>query len=327
MPKPAGHIYVPAVTMCVTNIYVDRYPDGREIEYRHLSTCQYGSPGRPCSAHSTLENPVRRIQYNEPSSQYMFNHPVFPSTPPRSPRLSGRRYSGTSYRQPSRSRSRSDDGRPYRHEQRPSLKPPRQHRQERIIIVDAPPTPTTPPQLFAPTFSAPSSPDPRGRPVIVDERPRAPSPRRARPAPAWDTPSASHTSFDLRAGERTRRQRDIDRDEEARRARRIAEANEDIKRRAAVPLAPRATYVRPVIEQVQGLPERLGGLSLEERGEAERRRERERERAMKQKLEAEEEEAMKRRLRERQMPRRRFTVGPGHRRHRVLYDDGLYRWE
>jgi hypothetical protein len=38
-------------------------------------------------------------------------------------------------------------------------------------------------------------------------------------------------------------------------------------------------------------------------------------------------EAMRQRLRERQMPKRRFTVGPGHRRHRVLYDDGVYRWE
>jgi hypothetical protein len=41
----------------------------------------------------------------------------------------------------------------------------------------------------------------------------------------------------------------------------------------------------------------------------------------------EEEEAMKRRLRERQMPRRRFSVGPAQRRHRVAYDDGMYRWE
>jgi hypothetical protein len=33
------------------------------------------------------------------------------------------------------------------------------------------------------------------------------------------------------------------------------------------------------------------------------------------------------RLRERQLPRRRFSVGPGNRRTRVMYDDGLYRWE
>jgi hypothetical protein len=36
---------------------------------------------------------------------------------------------------------------------------------------------------------------------------------------------------------------------------------------------------------------------------------------------------MDRRLRERLMPRRRATVGSGTRRHPVLYDDGLYRWE
>ncbi|KAH9207935.1 hypothetical protein DL95DRAFT_527644 [Leptodontidium sp. 2 PMI_412] len=40
-----------------------------------------------------------------------------------------------------------------------------------------------------------------------------------------------------------------------------------------------------------------------------------------------EEEELKARLRERQMPRRRFSAEPGNRRHRVLYDDGVYRWE
>ena len=59
----------------------------------------------------------------------------------------------------------------------------------------------------------------------------------------------------------------------------------------------------------------------------ERRRLGERDRILRQRLEADEEEAMRQRLRERQLPRRRFTVGPGHRRHRVLYDDGLYRFE
>jgi len=75
----------------------------------------------------------------------------------------------------------------------------------------------------------------------------------------------------------------------------------------------------------------MGGLNLAERASAEeaevKRRMEERDRAMRARMEAEQEEAMRQRLRERQMPRRRFSVGPVQRRHRVLYDDGVYRWE
>jgi len=77
----------------------------------------------------------------------------------------------------------------------------------------------------------------------------------------------------------------------------------------------------------------IGSLSLDDRGDraiadmaAERRRKEKRDRLIRLGLEAQEEEALKQRLRERQMPRR-FSVGPGYRRHRVLYDDGMYRWE
>lgn len=58
-----------------------------------------------------------------------------------------------------------------------------------------------------------------------------------------------------------------------------------------------------------------------------RRRLEERDRIARARLVEREEEELKARLRERQMPRRRFSVGPGNRRHRVLYDDGVYRWE
>ena len=322
-----------SITMCVTNIYIDRYPDGREVVYRYLSTCQYGLPGRPCPTHSTVENPVRKIQYGEPSTQHMFNHPIFPSSPPQSSTSSQHRYSGGSQRRHSRSLSHSDDGR--HHLKRNSLKPTRQHRKERIIEVDAPPTPTTPPQLFAESFTAPSSPDPRGRPIIVDERPlyrvASPSLRQrssSRPPFGWDTPSTSHTSFDLRAErereerakreqERTQRQREAQLEEEVRRARLIAEANENINRRTAVPIAPlplrQRSYLRPVVDQTEALQERFGAMTLNGRGNIVG-------------VNAAD-EAMRQRLRERQMPKRRFTVGPGHRRHRVLYDDGVYRWE
>jgi hypothetical protein len=58
-----------------------------------------------------------------------------------------------------------------------------------------------------------------------------------------------------------------------------------------------------------------------------RRRMEERDREIRERMVEKEEEALKMRLRERQMPKRRFSVGPGNRRHRVLYDDGVYRWE
>ena len=318
--------------MCVTNIYVDRYPDGREVEFRQISTCQYGSPGRPCHTHATVENPVRMIQYGEAPTQNIMNHPMFPSSPPLSSTSSQNHHSGGSRRH-SRSQSRSDDGRI--HVKRSSLKPTRQHRRERIVVVDAPPTPTTPPQIFAGNFTAPSSPDPKGRPIIVDERPlysTTPPGQHSRsrpyPVPDWDTPSTSHTSFDLRAErereeraaqrerdqariQRRREERAAQLESEARQARKIAEANDDINRRAAVPIAmpPRPrTYLRPVVDQTQVLQERLGALTLNGRG-------------------AESDEALMQRLRERLLPSRRSTVGPGLRRHRVMYDDGVYRWE
>jgi len=335
--------------MCVTNIYVDRYPDGREVEFHDLSTCQYGSPGRPCHNHSIQESPPRRIAYNEPSTQYMFNQ--YPATPPRSDSSSQHRHSRTSHKH-SRSRSDSDRERDYRlsTSKRGSLKPTRQHRKERIVIVDAPPTPTTPPQLFASTFSAPSSPDPKGRPIIVDERRTHSPPRHGHHTRhGWDTPSSSHTSFDLRAereredrAARRREEREAELDDELRRARRIYEANEDIKRRQAIPIPPPALKDRAyrrerqvTIDQGEELQRRLGALTLGDRmgemvvvDEKRERREREKkDREVKARLEKAEEEAMRQRLRERQLPRRRFTVGPGHRRHRVLYDDGVYRWE
>ena len=169
----------------------------------------------------------------------------------------------------------------------------------------------------------------------------------------WDSPSTSHTSFDLRAerereerAERERRRRalereelEAEREEERRREERMRALDEEIRRRPAVPVPPaplrNRPYLRPVIDQSEALQGMMGGLRLDGRlGErvivdaaAERRRLEERDRVLRQRLVEDEEEALRQRLRERQLPRRRVTVGPGHRRHRVLYDDGLYRFE
>ena len=134
--------------------------------------------------------------------------------------------------------------------------------------------------------------------------------------------------------------------------------DEEIRRRPAVPVPPAplrdGAYLRPaVINQSEALQGIMGGLRIDERlgervldqaaeqrirlderlGERvldqaaeQRMRLDERDRKLRRRLEVEE-EVMRQRLRERQLPRRRFSVGPGHRRTRVVYDDGLYRWE
>ncbi len=282
--------------MCVTNIYTDVYPDGRTSEFRQTSICQYGFPGRPCAKLSTLQNPVRKIQWGEPTTEYMLTQGLraFPQTPPRSSGGSHHRHSGGD--------SSSDGGR-RRHNRRhspPPLKATRQHRKERIIIVDSPPTPRTPPQAFNQVFTAPNSPATRGRPIIVDERPlhnvppRVPSvgavvgerrPRRtrstSRPRYGWDSPSSSHTSFDLRLRlEEEEREREAEHRRRAeqdariakleadrRLAERIAAQDEEIRRRPAVPMPPaplkQRQHLRPVVDQ--SLSVQMGGLSLAER--------------------------------------------------------------
>ncbi|KAH7371315.1 hypothetical protein BKA64DRAFT_715494 [Cadophora sp. MPI-SDFR-AT-0126] len=244
----------------------------------------------------------------------------------------------------------SEDGRLHRRKSKrrsevPTLRPTRTHRKERIIIVDSPPTPRTPPQTFH-TFTAPSSPASppfvidgalpreRGRPVIVDERPLLRHPR----VPSIGAVRRIAAERDQRiAAERDQRIA-----AERRREQRIREQDEEIRRRPAVPILHQPLrerqYLRPVIDQSETLHGMLENLAIrDERGLAQeralisesetRRRLEERERAARARLMELEDEQMKARLRERQMPRRRFSVGPGNRRHRVLYDDGVYRWE
>lgn len=362
--------------MCVTNIYVDVYPDGQRAEFRQTSTCPYGLPGRPCERTSTLENPPRKILWSEPTTEFMLtsSQRIFPAvmapmTPPRSAGGSIHRRSGGGYMS-----STSDDGRRRDSKRRSaeptkrsSPKPKREHRKERIIIVDSPPTPRTPPQQYTQAFTAPNSPVNRGRPIIVDERPRPPPrvpsvgavvgdrPQRrnrspSRPKFGWDSPSSSHTSFDLQSEEKQkadakarRNSRIAELEAEKRREERIRAHDEDIKRRPAVPLPPaplkHREFLRPVVDQSENLQGMMGGMRLDDRprervasgdrllsSEARRRAE-DRAVAAKLRVEAEEEEAMRQRLRERQMPGRRFSVGPAQRRQRVLYSDGVYRWE
>lgn len=313
--------------MCVTNVYVDRYPDGREVEFRQTSICQYGQPGKPCANLSILENPVRNIQFNEPTTQFILTQPIFPSTPPRT--------SGGSHHRQSVEDNSLEEG--HRRRKLPILKSTPTHKKERIVV-DSSPTPRTLPQSYDQTFTAPSSPiipprtidERRPRPGIVDERPL-----RAARAPSVDAVSPrsmSHTAFDFRAElayrERRRRALELEAEHEdtRRRQERINELDDEIRRRSAVPVSPASIRQRSSFQL--GIDRsNIGELKSDDRlgeKELEKRCLDERDRNMRRRLEEEEEEAMRQRLRERQIPRR---AEPAPRRRRLLYNEGIYGWE
>ncbi|KAN0099958.1 hypothetical protein V8E51_013733 [Hyaloscypha variabilis] len=198
------------------------------------------------------------------------------------------------------------------------------------------------------------------RPVLVDERPlyRARSiedmsdrPRRPRSSSRtrmeWDSPSSPHASFDEHARREVEETEARERNRERRRDERIAlveaerwrneitrQQNEEIRRRPAVSL-PSAPLIRTRSgDRSQDLKGKMIGLSVSDEssrgGEVEEwspREEREREQTRRDRLRDEEEEAMRQRMRERQIPKRRSSVGHGNTRQRVLYDDGVYGWE
>jgi hypothetical protein len=170
--------------MCVTDIYIDRYPNGREVGFRQTRLCQYGRPGRPCENHSTLENTPRRIGYDEPTSEFIIrqlntpprsstssDRPSFVDLGDESPKLKKKRRSGglllsTFFGDP----------------------PHRRTRRENVVFSDGPPSPRTarippppPPAALSNHWNSsrlPRTPPPfvytaapRGRsPVIVDNR-------------------------------------------------------------------------------------------------------------------------------------------------------------
>lgn len=398
LPRPdRGDI----VTMCTTHVYAYAYPDGRRGQSTRPALCAASRHGQPCVDNVILKHPTQYVQYapapmsSAPAPVYPGSY-TFPPTPPLSstPVLyrSGDD-SDRSYRSNSSSRRpRRPSGGAYVGSQRHLSDQPHHHgdghrsspRRERIVLVDNPPTPRTPPQVFSTPHTAPSSPSfhpsptynaheqpyPSRRPVIVDERQRpfvqidvvdAPRRRASRSSQRTRHSSASSrgssrayysSSAEVEANEaaaeeemeQRRRRREARRIREVqtqerelrekelrdqRIRRRVAEANAEISKRPAVPM-PTTPGRRVSVAEASGskakgreaeLVDALRRLDVKERrlGEDQRRAERERER--------DEDEAQRARLRERMVPRRRATVGPGSRRHRVLYDDGLYRWE
>lgn len=353
IPRSYTRAFDPAATMCTTRLYTERYPDGhREKSYRY-ERCAEARLGLPCLESASSS----RTRTTQPT--YAYADTYLPPTPSYTPVISTPTYrsgddSDRSYHSTSsagRRQSRQyyttgdqylDVNRTYRPSQRDSTR----RGTERVVIVDGPPTPRTPPQTFTFPHSAPSSPNfghtlphvvetsprvrdsTRRRPIIVDERPR---PRVHIVEPSPERPSRTHTRHGstekpkpsvTTASATSREQEKL----EQQRAE-IARQNAEINSRPSVPVSrplKRSTTsftTRPSAgyDAAAEVTDPFARIDLNR----EKRRE-ERSRRMEEKAE---QEAMDRRLRERLMPRRRATVGPGTRRHPVLYDDGLYRWE
>lgn len=380
--------------MCTTNVYTYVYSDGHKEQSRQPVFCSAARHGQVCSNNVVFQHPNQFIQYAEtalgtsPSSPF---HGQFPPTPTYSPRSGTPNYrsgdeSDRSRRSISSSRRRSSSV--YINGQK--VIDLNRHdggsRRERIVLVEGPPTPRTPPTAFNFPSTAPPSPNasanasaspsfygssPREsnssfsrRPVIVDDRTRAERVERVerveRPriqievveaAPSSSQRASKHerhsstssrdshgrSSADdeetmRRRREREERRAEKQREEEEERQRRIrlriAKANAEINKRPPVPMPPaplRASSFKSTAvvgdDETNKLADGVRRMSFEE----ERREEKARHLARKQ--EREEDEAQRQRLAERMMPRRRATVGPGSRRHRVVYDDGVYRWE
>ncbi|KAK1984201.1 hypothetical protein LZ30DRAFT_586743 [Colletotrichum cereale] len=347
--------------MCTTDVYTDVYPDGRRSEYQEPKYCSTASrSGRFCANPAVYNHPPRAVAYPSPVPAYPATGPSYPfpqqmpPTPPLgSPRGTSSGADGDRTRRDSSSsdRKRRQSGIYVNGQKVLDLNRKNRSRAERIVIVDSPPTPRTPPKQFASPYTAPPSPNAGGhspnfryshvrrdslRPVIVDER----TPRSKVEIEVIDNGHRRHNSSDSRHShsqsnsggddeERRRRRRDRERKEREERERlkeeerqehirlQIAKQNADIARRSAMPFKRTSTSFGPSLsdqERDQELSNAVRRLEIADRRAREAR-------------EKEEEEAQRRRLMERMMPRRRATVGPGSRRNHVHYDDGVYRYE
>lgn len=287
--------------MCVTNIYIDRYPDGRDVEYERLVFCKYSRKGVPCSEHYAIEHKPRRIRPGDYSAREILSYASPPAPAARRPQdmqtppLSSESSPRASYIEPLPAdeppRSRRSSAYTGNSRLDPSRASPRRHhKQERVVYADAPPTPkdtrSPRPKSWAPAAEpipekqaagpkTPSASPPRvtfanevdtndvdTRPIVInaprssprdDERsdrsrsPQAQSQSQARErTPLRSYPAADETAA-LLVG-----------DEAAERAERRRRHDEEIRRRPAVPRAPRPLSVPNDPRQV-GAPEGPSG--------------------------------------------------------------------
>jgi hypothetical protein len=358
--------------MCTTDIYTYVYPDGRGETIQKPSLCSHSRKGVPCSANTIYKHPAQYVQYGEPAAPKA----SLPPTPTYTPRASTPNYrsgddSDLSHRSNgSNSKKKRASGVYINGQKIMDLEDSsrRRRERERIVLVDNPPTPRTPPQPFTGFHTAPPSPNmpmyssssPHAgsynhphhhQPVFVDERPqqrihievldakkdqRASRHERHSSTSSHESRHSRHSSHSSDDEERRRRRAEerSAREEETRQRRlreRIAQANSRINSRDPVPMPslPRrntgqgVSFKRPVVEVVDHDAE----MARKERELADAVRRLEIDQARREKAQREEDEAQRQRLMERMMPKRRASVGPGSRRHRVAYDNGLYRFE
>ncbi|KAK7427165.1 hypothetical protein QQZ08_006278 [Neonectria magnoliae] len=337
--------------MCTSNYYTYVHPDGHQEKVYQPTLCAASLHGQPCTNNVIFQHPPQFVSYGDSNMPYLTQLPPTPQySQPSTPNYRSADDSDHSYGSSSSKKKRSSGV--YVNGQKVlDLNRREGKRHERIVLVDNPPTPRTPPQTWAAPLTAPSSPNTspylesspsRRRPIIVDERTygdrhvqievvdnkhRSSHSRHA----STSSRESRHSQTEEDEKRRRRRQREKEREEQEIRAQRlrarINEANAEIAARAAVPAPPAlrraSTYKRGAVEvpYEADLAEAVRRLSFEEA-----RRE-EKARRLAEKEERKEDEAQRKRLMERIQPRRRATVGPGSRRHRVLYDDGVYRWE
>ncbi|KAH7132807.1 hypothetical protein EDB81DRAFT_119056 [Dactylonectria macrodidyma] len=336
--------------MCTSNIYTWVHPDGRSRQTYQPTLCSASVNGQPCINNVMFQHPSQFVPY-ESTSPYMTQLPPTPqySPAPSTPLYRSGDESDHSYGSNSSKKNKRSSGIYVNGTKVLDLNRREGHRRERIVLVDNPPTPRTPPQTWAAPHTAPPSPNAnvyldaspgRRRPVIVDERTRPERhvqievvDNKRRSSHSRHTSTSSRESLEDEEKRRRRRQREKEREEQEQRAQRIrariAEANAEIAGRPTVPMAPAprraSTYKRPEVEipldPETALVKAVRRLNFEE---AQREK---KARRLAEKEERKEDEAQRQRLRERIMPGRRATVAPGSRRHRVLYDDGVYRWE
>lgn len=66
--------------MCVTEIFIDCFPNGRRVRFNRMKPCRYGYQDRPCEYHRILKRPIRYVDYGEETSRFFFS----PRSPPQS---------------------------------------------------------------------------------------------------------------------------------------------------------------------------------------------------------------------------------------------------
>lgn len=268
---------------------------------------------------------MRRIQFGEPTTEDIItaNKRSYPSR------------TGQTALERSWSTGRSDGSAEDEHDRRDqegrinpiSLKPNRQHRKERIIIVDSPPARRSAFASKAPrNFHEPINP----RITQPFTTPTDDPPERARPQSGtrtrWDSPSPTRLDFDPRPRVNAK---DVQRIEQERRRREHEELTTmlKVKRREQLVEQQNQEILRRPADP--GLPR---PLSVDEKVNVTRSDEAE-EDALKRRREALdrlrllfEEDGIEQRPQEWQMSKRRSVVGLEQRRRRVIYDDGVYNW-